>query len=111
LDEVHTNSFRLTIMEPGKHNHFRYESEGETGGEFAATRAITIRAPLILFYKEWNPKSGKPQPHSLARHVVSHRIADTHLDDYNCLKALMLMASTMATVHRLQLGRPAIGLV
>ncbi|EPR77451.1 hypothetical protein ADILRU_0150 [Leifsonia rubra CMS 76R] len=67
------------------------------------------RAPFVSFYVEWHPKSGKPQPRGLARNMVSHRVTDTHLDEHNCLIAVMLMASLMETVYQLDLGRPAMG--
>ncbi|TFB71526.1 hypothetical protein E3O06_11820 [Cryobacterium glaciale] len=66
------------------------------------------RAPFVSFYVEWHPKSGKPQPRGLARNMVSHRVTDTHLDEHNCLIAVMLMASLMETVNQLGLGRPAV---
>lgn len=66
------------------------------------------RAPFVSFYVEWHPKSGKPQPRGLARNMVSHRVTDTHLDEHNCLIAVMLMASLMETVYQLDLGRPAV---
>jgi hypothetical protein len=63
------------------------------------------RAPLVSFYKEWHPKSGKPQPSGLSRHMVSHNVTDKHLDEHNCVVAVMLMASLMETVNQLELGR------
>lgn len=66
------------------------------------------RAPFVSFYVEWHRKSGKPQPRGLARNVVSHRVTDAHLDEYNCLIAVMLMASLMETVYQLDLGRLAV---
>ncbi|MEV8252890.1 hypothetical protein AB0O95_02870 [Rhodoglobus sp. NPDC076762] len=67
----------------------------------------STRAPFVSFYVEWHPKSGKPEPRGLARNMVSHRVTDVHLDEHNCLIAVMLMASLMETVRRLSLGHSA----
>ncbi|GAA3595534.1 hypothetical protein GCM10022198_19240 [Klugiella xanthotipulae] len=62
------------------------------------------RAPFVSFYVEWHPKSGKPQPKGIARHMISHRVSDEHLDEHNCMIAVMLMASLMESVFQLGLG-------
>jgi hypothetical protein len=63
------------------------------------------RAPLAVFYDEWNPRSGKPRPAQLSRHVVSHRIAEDQVSNRNCIVAVMLMASLLVSVEQLELGR------
>lgn len=62
------------------------------------------RAPLILFYDDWDPKSGKPRPKHISRHVVTHHFSPEQVERRNCLVAIMLMSSLMATVARLCLG-------
>lgn len=66
------------------------------------------RAPLVLFYDDWNPLSGKPRPAHLTRHVVSHRLADDQVNERNCIVAVMLMASLIVTVYQLDLGQKEI---
>ncbi|WAC69230.1 hypothetical protein [Microbacterium sp. SL75] len=63
------------------------------------------RAPLVLFYDDWNPLSGKPRPAHLTRHVVSHRLGEDQVNDRNCIVAVMLMASLLVTVYQLDLGQ------
>jgi hypothetical protein len=63
------------------------------------------RAPLILFYDDWNPLSGKPRPTHLTRHVVSHRLGEDQVSERNCIVAVMLMASLIVTVYQLDLGQ------
>jgi hypothetical protein len=63
------------------------------------------RAPLVLFYDDWNPLSGKPRPAHLTRHVVSHRLDTDQVSERNCIVAVMLMASLIVTVYQLDLGQ------
>lgn len=63
------------------------------------------RAPLVLFYDDWNPASGKPRPTHLTRHVVSHRLGEDQVNERNCIVAVMLMASLLVTVYQLDLGQ------
>lgn len=63
------------------------------------------RAPLVMFYDDWNPQSGKPRPAHLTRHVVSHSLGDDQVSDRNCIVAVMLMASLLVTVYQLDLGQ------
>ncbi|UCR89933.1 hypothetical protein [Mycetocola spongiae] len=63
------------------------------------------RAPLVLFYDDWNPQSGKPRPSHLTRHVVSHRLGEDQVNERNCVVAVMLMASLLVTVYQLDLGQ------
>lgn len=65
---------------------------------------MATRAPLVLFYDDWNPESGKPRPQHLTRHVVSHRLGPDQVSERNCVIAVMLMASLIVTVHELELG-------
>lgn len=41
----------------------------------------TTRAPLVIFYKDWNPKSGQPRQTYLARHVTSHQFGPEQVTD------------------------------
>ncbi|MBT2498609.1 hypothetical protein J7E25_05835 [Agromyces sp. ISL-38] len=66
------------------------------------------RAPLVLFYDDWNPLSGKPRPAHLTRHVVSHRLGEDQVNERNCIVAVMLMASLLVTVYQLDLGQKEI---
>jgi len=63
------------------------------------------RAPLAVFYDDWDPKSGKPRPTHLTRHVVSHHLAEDQVSERNCIVAVMLMASLLISVEQLELGR------
>ena len=63
------------------------------------------QASLVSFYEEWHPKSPKPAPKFLTRNMVSHNVTQSHLNEHNCLVAVMLMASVMETVYQLELGR------
>ncbi len=63
------------------------------------------RAPLIRFYDDWNPKSGRPRPAHLTRHVVSHQLDEKQVSARNCVVAVMLMASLLVTIEQLELGR------
>jgi hypothetical protein len=65
----------------------------------------STRAPLVLFYDDWNPKSGKPRPAHLTRHVVSHQLAEDQVSARNCIVAVMLMSSLLVSVEQLELGR------
>jgi len=70
-------------------------------GEIAlrdATQRVT-GAATILLYAEWSPKSGKPAPATVARHVVGHNVLDANFEDANPLIAVMHMASILATVE------------
>lgn len=62
------------------------------------------RAPLAVFYDDWNPKSDKPRPAYLARHVVSHHLAEDQVSARNCVVAVMLMTSLLVSVQQLELG-------
>lgn len=62
------------------------------------------RAPLVLFYDDWDPRSGKPRPVHLTRHVVTHRLAEDQVTARNCVVAVMLMASLLVSVEQLELG-------
>lgn len=66
------------------------------------------RAPLVLFYDDWNPLSGKPRPAHLTRHVVSHRLGEDQVNERNCIVAVMLMVSLLVTVYQLDLGQKEI---
>lgn len=63
------------------------------------------RAPLVRFYDDWHPKSGRPRPTHITRHVVSHRLDEDQISARNCVVAIMLMASLLVTVEQLELGR------
>lgn len=63
------------------------------------------RAPLVMFYDDWNPLSGKPRPAHLTRHVVSHSLGNDQVSERNCIVAVMLMASLLVTVYQLDLGQ------
>lgn len=65
----------------------------------------STRAPLVIFYDDWNPKSGKPRPAHLTRHVVSHQLAEDQVSARNCIVAVMLMSSLLVSVEQLELGR------
>jgi hypothetical protein len=39
------------------------------------------RAPLVLFYEDWNPRSGKARPQHLTRHVMSHQFGPEQVTD------------------------------
>ncbi len=65
----------------------------------------STRAPLVLFYDDWNPKSGKPRPTHLTRHVVTHQLAEDQVSARNCIIAVMLMSSLLVSVEQLELGR------
>lgn len=62
------------------------------------------RAPLVLFYDDWNPLSGQPRPMHLARHVMSHRFGPEQVTDRNCVVAVMLLTSLFVTVDQLGLA-------
>jgi hypothetical protein len=62
------------------------------------------RGPLVLFYDDWNPKSRRPRPMHLTRHVISHRFGPEQVIERNCIVAVMLLASLMATVDQLELS-------
>ena len=66
------------------------------------------RAPLVLFYDDWDPRSGRPRPTHLTRHVVSHRLGADQVSERNCIVAVMLMASLLVTVYQLDLGQKQI---
>lgn len=68
------------------------------------------RAPLVLFYEQWNPKSGHPRPTHLTRHVMSHHFSADQVSDRNCIVAVMLMTSLLVSVAELQLGRDIMAL-
>ncbi len=65
----------------------------------------STRAPLVPFYDDWNPKSGKPRPAHLTRHVISHQLAEDQVSARNCIVAVMLMSSLLVSVEQLELGR------
>lgn len=64
------------------------------------------RGPLVLFYDDWNPKSRRPRPTHLTRHVVSHRFGPEQVAERNCVVAVMLLTSLMVTVDQLELISP-----
>lgn len=61
------------------------------------------RGPLVLFYDDWNPKSRRPRPTHLTRHVVSHQFGPEQVVERNCVVAVMLLTSLMVTVDQLGL--------
>ena len=75
---------------------------------FARLLEQATRAPLVLFYDDWNPLSGKPRPAHLTRHVVSHRLGEDQVNERNCIVAVMLMSSLLVTVYQLDLGQQEI---
>lgn len=76
--------------------------------EYRRLTEMATRAPLVNFYDDWHPKSGKPRPAHLTRHVASHRLGVDQVTARNCTVAVMLMASLLMTVHQLKLGQRAI---
>jgi hypothetical protein len=62
------------------------------------------RAPLVQFYEDWHPKSGRPRPVNLSRHVITHRFGPDQVVDRNCVVAVMLLASLVVTVDQLGLA-------
>lgn len=52
--------------------------------------------PLLKFYDDWHPKSGKPAPTDLSRHVTAHQATAEHYTPMNALIAVMLMTSLLA---------------
>jgi hypothetical protein len=62
------------------------------------------RAPLVLFYDDWNPRSGQPRPTHLSRHVMSHRFGPEQVTDRNCVVAVMLLTSLFVTIDQLGLA-------
>lgn len=52
--------------------------------------------PLLKFFDEWSPKSGKPAPTDLSRHVSAHQATAAHYTPINALVAVMLMTSLLA---------------
>lgn len=78
----------------------------------AMRKAVTLqdlmeqaaRAPLVIFYQDWNPKSGRPRPTHLARHVMSHKFGPEQVSDRNCVVAVMLLTSLFVTIDQLGLA-------
>jgi len=62
------------------------------------------RAPLVLFYEDWHPRSGKARPQHLTRHVMSHQFGPEQVTDRNCVVAVMLLTSLFVTVDQLGLA-------
>lgn len=83
-----------------------YALSMSTRRDLLIQRAST--APLVPFYEEWHPRSGKPRPERLARHVVSHQLGEDQVNERNCIVAVMLMASLLVTVYQLDLGQKEI---
>jgi hypothetical protein len=52
--------------------------------------------PLLKFYDEWHPKSGKTAPADLSRHVTAHQATAAHYTPINALIAVMIMTSLLA---------------
>jgi hypothetical protein len=57
-------------------------------------RAIAI-APIVRFYAEWYPWSGKPEPAELSRHVSVHHASPRQYSPENSLLAVMLLVSLL----------------
>lgn len=51
--------------------------------------------PLVLFYEHWHPKSGRPAPVALSRHVTVHQADPAHFTLDNALVATLLMTSVL----------------
>lgn len=62
----------------------------------ARLRLEMMILPLLKFFDEWSPKSGKPAPTDLSRHVTAHQAAAGQYTPINALVAVMLMTSLLA---------------
>jgi hypothetical protein len=58
-------------------------------------RLLAALAPAGIFYVAWSPKSGKPAPEELSRHVVVHQAHKGHFTESNALIAVMLACSVL----------------
>ncbi|WP_155957161.1 hypothetical protein [Rhodococcus sp. UNC23MFCrub1.1] len=52
-------------------------------------------APVVNLLTEWNPKSGKPRPMALSRHVTIHRAHRDHYTPANAIIAVMVATGLM----------------
>ncbi|MBF6370532.1 hypothetical protein IU469_33285, partial [Nocardia puris] len=52
-------------------------------------------APVVNLLTDWNPKSGKPRPVPLSRHVVAHQAHPDHFTPENAVLAVMVATSLM----------------
>lgn len=50
-------------------------------------------APVVNLMTEWNPKSGKPRPAPLSRHVCAHQAHPSHFTPENAILAVMVATS------------------
>ncbi len=50
-------------------------------------------APVVNLLTDWHPKSGKPRPVELSRHVVAHQAHPDHFTPENAILAVMVATS------------------
>ncbi|MEU4711643.1 hypothetical protein AB0G00_34995 [Nocardia salmonicida] len=56
-------------------------------------------APVVNLLTEWNPKSGKPRPAALSRHVSTHQLHLDHFTPENAILAVMVATSLILALN------------
>ncbi len=56
-------------------------------------------APVVNLLTDWHPKSGKPRPVPLSRHVVAHQAHPDHFTPQNAILAVMVATSLMLALN------------
>lgn len=56
-------------------------------------------APVVNLLTDWSPKSGKPRPVPLSRHVVAHQAHPDHFTPENAILAVMVATSLMLALN------------
>ena len=70
-------------------------------------RQAVALAPLHVFLTEWHPKSQKPSPEALSRHVTIHQAHDGHFEPGNALVGVMFATSLLRTFHEQLVSKDA----
>lgn len=73
---------------------------------YADVRIEGALAPIGVFYTSWHPRSPRPAPAELSRHVTVHNADVNHYTRGNSLIAVMLMASALRAIQDLKNRNP-----
>ena len=69
---------------------------------FTRLRLNAALAAIGPFYTSWSPKSKRPPPPNLSRHVTVHQADTGHFTEANAVIAVMLLCSVLRAFEEMQ---------
>ncbi|WP_410675538.1 hypothetical protein [Amycolatopsis sp. cmx-4-68] len=97
--EADRDTWEKLKKEAKKYGQAKLGLEKGDGYMFLNVMEKVLIAPIPHFFTPWTPKSGKPTPERLSRHVVAHQPTLKHFSRFNCLTSLMLVVSILKQQH------------